>query len=147
MLPCQFVFSEVYVKKLIVNSIQDDKRQIFGIDFYITLDTPCKSCIVSVGHLNILEFTVNFTHSRSRALAVQLAINVLNRVIKCVNCLSLVMKCLHNYWSLVKCAPYAVCYIGLAIIYNVIDIPWSLIEVYKSQPHYRWQYCHLSLFS
>ena len=90
-------FSEVYVKKLIVNSIQDDKRHSFGIDFYITLDTPCKSCIVSVGHLHILDFTVNFTHSRSRALAEQLAINVLNPVIKCVNCLSLVMKCLHNY--------------------------------------------------
>ena len=79
--------------------------------------------------MNISDVTMNFTHSRSRALAVQLAINVLNRVIKCVNCLSLVMKCLHNYWCLAKCAPYALCYINLAITNNVIDIPWSLIEV------------------
>ena len=86
-----------YLKKLIVNSTQDDELHTFGIDFYIPLDTPCKACLVSVGHLNILDFTVNFTHSRSRALAVQLAINVLNRVIKCVNYLSLVMKYLHYY--------------------------------------------------
>ena len=130
------------MKKLIVNSTQDDELHTFGIDFYIPLDTPCKACLVSVGHLNILDFTVNFTHSRSRALAVQLAINVLNRVIKCVNYLSLVMKYLHYYWSLVKCAPYALCYSNLAMIYNVIDILWSLTEVHKLQPHYGWQYCH-----
>ena len=32
--------SEVYLKKLIVASTQDDKSPTFGIDFYIHLDTP-----------------------------------------------------------------------------------------------------------
>ena len=39
----------IYLKKLIVDSTQDDKRHTFGIDFYIHLDTLCKRALYLLG--------------------------------------------------------------------------------------------------